>query len=41
VQCYSVVAYRWNAIRKMNKELLEAMRARGVQSLEAYPPASA
>jgi dihydroorotate dehydrogenase len=41
VQCYSVIAYRWNAVRKMNKELLEAMRARGIQSLDTYPPASA
>jgi dihydroorotate dehydrogenase len=41
VQCYTVIAYRWNAVRKMNRELLEAMRARGIQSLEGYPPAAA
>jgi dihydroorotate dehydrogenase len=41
VQCYTVIAYRWNAVRKMNRELLEAMRARGIQSLEGYAPASA
>jgi dihydroorotate dehydrogenase len=40
VQCYTVVAYRWNAVRKMNRELLEAMRARGIQSLEGYPPSA-
>jgi dihydroorotate dehydrogenase len=36
VQCYTVVAYRWNAVRKMNRELLDAMRARGIQSLDQY-----
>lgn len=36
VQCYTVVAYRWNAVRKMNRELLDAMRARGIQSLDGY-----
>jgi dihydroorotate dehydrogenase len=41
VQCYTVLAYRWNAVRKMNRELLEAMRARGIQSLDGYPPAAA
>ena len=38
VQCYTVIAYRWNAVRKMNRELLEAMRARGIQSLDGYAP---
>jgi dihydroorotate dehydrogenase len=38
VQCYTVLAYRWNAIRKMNRELLTAMRSRGIQSLEGYAP---
>jgi dihydroorotate dehydrogenase len=41
VQCYTVIAYRWNAARKMNRELLEAMRARGIQSLDGYAPAAA
>jgi dihydroorotate dehydrogenase len=36
LQCYTVLAYRWNAVRKMNRELLEAMRARGIQSLDGY-----
>ncbi|MEO7426785.1 MAG: dihydroorotate dehydrogenase 2 [Fibrobacteria bacterium] len=39
VQCYTVLAYRWNAVRKMNRELLEAMRARGMQSLDGNAPA--
>ncbi len=38
VQCYTVLAYRWNAVRKMNKELLEAMRAKGVHTLDGYAP---
>jgi len=38
VQCYTVLAYRWNAVRKMNRELLEAMRSRGIQSLDGYDP---
>lgn len=38
VQCYTVLAYRWNAIRKMNRELLDAMRARGIRSLDGYVP---
>ena len=38
VQCYTVLAYRWNAIRRMNRELLDAMRARGIQSLDGYVP---
>jgi dihydroorotate dehydrogenase len=41
VQCYSVIAYRWNAARRMNRELLEAMRARGIQSLDGYAPTAA
>ncbi|HLP41919.1 MAG TPA: hypothetical protein VK465_10460, partial [Fibrobacteria bacterium] len=36
VQCYTVLAYRWNAVRKMNKELLEAMRSKGIQSLDGF-----
>jgi dihydroorotate dehydrogenase len=36
VQCYTVLAYRWNAVRKMNRELLDAMRARGIQSLDGH-----
>ena len=39
VQCYTVLAYRWNAVRKMNRELLAAMRARGVKTLDAPPSA--
>lgn len=38
VQCYTVLAYRWNAIRKMNRELLIAMHARGIHSLDGYAP---
>ena len=38
VQCYTVLAYRWNAIRKMNRELLTAMHARGIHSLDGYVP---
>ncbi|HKP98280.1 MAG TPA: dihydroorotate dehydrogenase 2 [Fibrobacteria bacterium] len=38
VQCYTVLAYRWNAVRKMNRELFDAMRARGIQSLDGYAP---
>jgi dihydroorotate dehydrogenase len=41
VQCYTVIAYRMHAARKMNRELLEAMRARGIQSLDGYAPAAA
>ncbi len=33
VQCYTVLAYRWNAIHRMNKELLLAMQAQGIHSL--------
>jgi dihydroorotate dehydrogenase len=36
VQCYTVLAYRWNAVRQMNRELLLAMRAKGIQSLDGY-----
>lgn len=38
VQAYTVLAYRWNAVRQMNRELLAAMRAKGVTSLEGYAP---
>ena len=38
VQVYTVLAYRWNAMRQMNKELLAAMRARGIIRLEEYTP---
>jgi dihydroorotate dehydrogenase len=38
VQVYTVLAYRWNAVRQMNKELLAAMKARGVRNLEGYAP---
>ena len=38
VQVYTVLAYRWNAVRQMNKELLGAMRARGITRLEEYAP---
>jgi dihydroorotate dehydrogenase len=34
VQCYTVLAYRWMAIRRMNKELQEAMRMRGISHLD-------
>lgn len=34
VQCYTVLAYRWNAIHKMNSELVEAMNDRGISSME-------
>jgi dihydroorotate dehydrogenase len=40
VQCYTVLAYRWNAVRKMNKELLAAMRAKGIKALDGYVPAA-
>ncbi len=33
VQCYTVLAYRWNAIRKINRELLSTMSQRGYKSL--------
>ncbi len=38
VQVYTVLAYRWNAVRKMNRELLDAMHARGIRSLDGYVP---
>jgi len=38
VQVYTVLAYRWNAVRHMNKELLAAMRARGITRLEDFAP---
>jgi dihydroorotate dehydrogenase len=38
VQVYTVLAYRWNAVRQMNKELLAAMRARGIMRLEEFAP---
>jgi len=38
VQAYTVLAYRWNAVRHMNKELLAAMRAKGITSLDGFAP---
>ncbi len=38
VQVYTVLAYRWNAVIQMNKELLEAMKVRGVATLDGYAP---
>jgi dihydroorotate dehydrogenase len=38
VQVYTVLAYRWNAVRKMNRELLLAMKSRGIPSLDGYAP---
>jgi dihydroorotate dehydrogenase len=38
VQAYTVLAYRWNAIRAMNRELVAAMRAKGLTSLDGYAP---
>jgi dihydroorotate dehydrogenase len=38
VQVYTVLAYRWNAVRQMNKELVAAMKARGVKTLDEYAP---
>lgn len=40
VQCYTVLAYRWNAVHKMNKELLDAMRRKGISNLEELVPAA-
>ncbi len=37
VQCYTVLAYRWQAVRKMNRELAQAMAARGIASLDKGP----
>lgn len=36
VQCYTVLAYRWNAVRKMNRELHAAMRAKGLTTLDGF-----
>ena len=36
VQCYTALAYRWNAIHKMNRELFETMRKKGIKSLDDY-----
>ncbi len=38
VQCYTVLAYRWNAIHKMNKELLVALREKGIDSIAQLQP---
>ena len=38
VQCYTVLAYRWNAVRKMNRELHAAMRSKGLTTLDGYAP---
>jgi dihydroorotate dehydrogenase len=38
VQVYTVLAYRWNAVRAMNRELLAAMRAKGLTTLDSYAP---
>jgi dihydroorotate dehydrogenase len=38
VQVYTVLAYRWNAVRRMNRELLTAMRAKRLPTLDAYAP---
>lgn len=38
VQAYTVLAYRWNAVRKMNRELVAAMKARGLTTLDGYAP---
>jgi dihydroorotate dehydrogenase len=38
VQVYTVLAYRWNAVRQMNKELLQAMKDRGIRTLDGYAP---
>jgi dihydroorotate dehydrogenase len=34
VQSYTVLAYRWNAIHKMNKELVNAMDQKGIKTLD-------
>jgi dihydroorotate dehydrogenase len=34
VQWSTVLAYRWMAIRRMNKELQEAIRMRGISHLD-------
>jgi dihydroorotate dehydrogenase len=38
VQVYTVLAYRWNAVRNMNRELVAAMRAKGITTLDGYAP---
>ena len=38
VQVYTVLAYRWNAVIKMNKELLQTMKSREIASLDGYAP---
>ncbi len=35
VQCYTVMAYRYNAIAKMNRELVMAMENRGYRNLQS------
>jgi dihydroorotate dehydrogenase len=38
VQVYTVLAYRWNAVIKMNRELIQAMKSHSVASLDGYAP---
>ena len=38
VQVYTVLAYRWNAVVQMNRELLQAMKNHHVAALEGYAP---
>ncbi len=38
VQVYTVLAYRWNAVIKMNRELMQAMKKHHVASLDGYAP---
>ncbi len=38
VQVYTVLAYRWNAVRKINRELVLAMKSRGLPTLDGYAP---
>ncbi len=38
VQVYTVLAYRWNAVIKMNRELLQAMKSHEIASLDGYAP---
>ena len=35
VQCYSVLAYRWNAIQKINQELFVALKAKGYKNVQS------
>jgi dihydroorotate dehydrogenase len=35
VQCYSVLAYRWNAIQKINQELFAALKAKGYKNAQS------